>query len=245
MKRCPKCNETYDNNLNFCLTDGTSLSDINNSDPTLVLSPLSYNSSLSDFSAQSQYSSRKGVSPVFAYLSVGLLALIVGGGVVIFLRQDTKNSATADSSPKPSVVSNVSSTSKIESTPEAEVKTKPTLETKASPTATKTPDKIINFPASREGWYSIGSGNFILEVSGQIDIGGVTLTPKGWSKLGDNTALVAGLPFGAMIAKIGNGKPFLVGYNHKFDTQEQVYIAINDSDYSDNSGNFKVRIKWE
>ena len=105
------------------------------------------------------------------------------------------------------------------------------------------PDNVINFPANREGWQSIGSGTFTLNVSGQIDIGGVIVSPKGWSKLGDDTALVAGLPFGAIIAKIGNGKPFLVGDNYKFDTQEQVYIAINDSDYSDNTGSFKVHIK--
>jgi hypothetical protein len=80
-------------------------------------------------------------------------------------------------------------------------------------------------------------------VDGEIDIGGnVILTPEGWSKLGDHTAFVRGLPFGGLIAKIGNGTPFLVGYKADFDTQEQVYIAINDSTYSDNTGSFTVRI---
>jgi hypothetical protein len=113
----------------------------------------------------------------------------------------------------------------------------------ANPASTKIPDRTINYPATRTGWYLIGSGKFRLKVNGEINIGGnVILTPEGWSKLGDHTAFVRGLPFGGVIAKIGNGTPFLVGYEANFDTQEKVYIAINDSTYSDNTGSFTVRI---
>jgi len=80
-----------------------------------------------------------------------------------------------------------------------------------------------------------------------VERGGITSTPQGVIRSGEGVknALAPELPFGAIIAKIGNGKPFLVGYKKDFNTQEQVYLAINDSDYSDNSGSFTIRIKYK
>lgn len=108
MKRCTKCNQVYaDDNLNFCLTDGASLLATYDSEPTLVLSQPSFNTPPPiGLPVQPQRPSRQGVSPIFAYLAVGLLALVVGGALVLWLKSDSstlpiaKNEAANTSSNK-------------------------------------------------------------------------------------------------------------------------------------------------
>lgn len=71
MKRCPHCSQTYSDELSFCLADGTPLAQIvpvaeeetvirptAPADPTIV------------------EPRRRGVSPVFLYLTVGLLLML-------------------------------------------------------------------------------------------------------------------------------------------------------------------------
>jgi len=90
MKRCPKCNEIYyDQNQNFCLKDGETLQFSYDSQPTIVVDPASFTKSSSI--------PKQGVSPVFAYLSVGLLCLLIGGGVaaLIFIYNKTDKNEIA------------------------------------------------------------------------------------------------------------------------------------------------------
>ncbi len=97
MKRCLQCNQTYvDETLKYCLLDGSQLIGIpsNIDDPTLAMhSPppsQSVATATSQFQAPTQSPPptippdfvRNGVSPFFAYLAIGLLALIAGGGIV-------------------------------------------------------------------------------------------------------------------------------------------------------------------
>jgi hypothetical protein len=92
MKRCPKCNQAYEeDDLNFCLNDGTPLSTGYNSERTVELDPRRINppSTISSPS-RSQKPLRQGVSPLFAYGLVGLLALLIGGGIVLWVKSDTK-----------------------------------------------------------------------------------------------------------------------------------------------------------
>jgi hypothetical protein len=107
------------------------------------------------------------------------------------------------------------------------------------------PDGSITFPGNYSGWHSIGVGSFTLEVKGMIDYVGETANANESSRMGDVTALVNELPFGVLLAKVGEqGKPFKVGYSHKFETDAQmVYIAINDSYYPDNTGAFTIYIR--
>lgn len=101
MKRCPKCNQIYtDDSLNFCLADGSSLLAQYDSEPTLVLSqpPLNIPSTISSPS-QRPKPLRQGVSPLFAYVTVGLLALLIGGGFVMWLKSDTKTSSSTNTIP--------------------------------------------------------------------------------------------------------------------------------------------------
>lgn len=107
--------------------------------------------------------------------------------------------------------------------------------------------KTINFPANRGGWYPVGSGDFVVKVTGNIDFGGISSTPKGVVRTGEGVklALTPEFPFGAVVGKIGaDGKPFFVGSDYSFNAgNKHVYLAINDSIYSDNTGNYIVEIK--
>ena len=96
MKRCSKCNQVYaDDSLNFCLSDGAVLLPPYDPEPTLVLSPqLLNNPSTIRSPSQYQHPSRQGVSPLFAYAAVGLLALLIGGGIVLWLKSDPKTTAS-------------------------------------------------------------------------------------------------------------------------------------------------------
>lgn len=80
MKECPTCKRVYaDDTLNFCLSDGSVLTIIPEpAEATLVLPKLTSN--------EGSTTARNGVSPAFAYLSIGLLALIVGGALVAWYK---------------------------------------------------------------------------------------------------------------------------------------------------------------
>lgn len=74
MKKCPRCNQVFfDDNQNFCLNDGETLVISNNSQPTLVVDPKLF--------PQTSTPVKQGVSPVFAYLLVGLICLLIGGSI--------------------------------------------------------------------------------------------------------------------------------------------------------------------
>jgi hypothetical protein len=83
MKYCAQCQQKYaDETLNFCLSDGSSL--LTTENPSIeetVVKPL--------FIAPPIQIIKQGVSPIFAYLIVGLLALIAGGAIVALLKSDS------------------------------------------------------------------------------------------------------------------------------------------------------------
>ncbi len=110
MKECPSCKQVYaDETLNFCLADGSTLTTLPEAaEATLVLSKPVANSESA--------TRRNGVNPLFAYFSVGLIALIVGGAVVAWYnlepqppvsntqigKADAMNTNSVTPSPKPS-----------------------------------------------------------------------------------------------------------------------------------------------
>jgi hypothetical protein len=104
-------------------------------------------------------------------------------------------------------------------------------------------DGTFRLNANLAGWHPIGTGTFSLEVTGGIDFGGGNMAgPNGSRIIADNTGLVAGVPFGTLVAKIGEtGRPFQVGSLRRFDAgSETVYLAINDSYYDDNLGAYMI-----
>jgi len=86
MKRCPQCNATYPDNdadLQFCLVDGTPLVYIPDSvsQETVPQFPV--------IGQQTLQPARPGVNPIFAYLTIGLLVLLVSGAVFIWINSDS------------------------------------------------------------------------------------------------------------------------------------------------------------
>lgn len=93
MKRCPRCNQVYgDDNLNFCLADGAPLSHADTSKATVSISPPLSPPSPAGAPSESTQASRRGVSPVLAYAVVGLLIVLIGGGIVVWLKPDAEPS---------------------------------------------------------------------------------------------------------------------------------------------------------
>lgn len=107
MKRCSKCQQIYSDETFYCLSDGTPLTHVFDEpeEQTVVRSlPVSQ---------QSPQQVRQGVSPIFAYLAVGLIVLIalfMGGGIVLWL----KSNPTAPSNAKSEIVNSTASNNSVE-----------------------------------------------------------------------------------------------------------------------------------
>jgi hypothetical protein len=80
MKICPQCDAAYSDDMAYCLQDGTALAD-NSEQPTVVIP----SHAAAPVTRSEVRPVKQGVSPVFAYLTVGLLALIVGGGITAWI----------------------------------------------------------------------------------------------------------------------------------------------------------------
>lgn len=115
---------------------------------------------------------------------------------------------------------------------------------------------LLKIPATFNGWFSLGRGPMRVRLPGgtysQIIIDGSNSprTPQGGASA-PSDALAPGLKLGAIIIRIGNnGKPFeafgggtinlLDGI--QIDSSEEIFIAINDSNFGDNKGEHVVRI---
>ena len=85
MKRCSHCYQMFSDEVSFCLSDGTPLIQVFDQpeEATVIKS--------SPHVRQPAPPVRQGVSPVFAYLAIALLALIVGGAFVLWLKSDSKS----------------------------------------------------------------------------------------------------------------------------------------------------------
>lgn len=104
-------------------------------------------------------------------------------------------------------------------------------------------ERVIAINANEPGWKPIGKGPIRITADGTADLGGLTTTPDDKQRPGDEKVLVPKFPYGRLLAKYGeNGTPFSVGKRAQFPQKELVYVAINDSDYSDNSGSYIVTV---
>ena len=89
MKRCPQCQQTFLDEDIYCLFDGTPLVPMFDApEETTVIKPF-------PFVQQQSQPARQGVSPMFAYLSIALLVLVVGGAVVLWVKSDSSVSPNA------------------------------------------------------------------------------------------------------------------------------------------------------
>lgn len=122
MKKCPTCNRTFsDDTLSFCLEDGALLSAAYDLDETLVMSEIPTVTQVNRKTQKADRSQAQGASPVLTYLLVGLVALVLGGGIVgvLLYRNNTSTVATnntgtlRNAATKPSTVPTVTPTPKL------------------------------------------------------------------------------------------------------------------------------------
>jgi hypothetical protein len=114
----------------------------------------------------------------------------------------------------------------------------------------------LRFLAVQTGWFSLGRGPLTImtapDTAGFIAVErDERLSTPVWGEQGTRARgdfLAPGLPIGALIFKVGvSGQSNVIfdlyHLNRRIDTTEEVFIGINDSDYSDNKGEFKLRIR--
>lgn len=236
MKKCPTCNRTYaDETLTYCLADGSLLSApydpeatqriypsrITNSPPTEVLPS---NLPPSQPLPQSRNS-------ILTYVVIGLLALIAGGGIVAWLKSESKDVPPTNSSTKAASAS-------------------PTESPKATPKQPKTQTVKVD---AQKMWIDtgivLGEGEkLIMQASGQW-ANSTPHTPYGPNGL-NNTwpgTILESANNGSLIGKV-NGVVFPVGANYSgySPASGKLYLSMNDvpSTYSDNFGAVSVRISY-
>jgi|ERR1041384_867281 hypothetical protein len=159
------------------------------------------------------------VRPLFGFLAIAFILIGVVGAVVLFGSRRRSDTRTTERRESEKVAD--------ESVPVG---------------LPRNSDGSYRLQANSEGWLPIGRGNFTIEVKGSIDFGGVFASPDRSPIMGNDEALVPGVPFGVPVIKIGeNGKPFMIGFSHRIDSGDQIaYIAINDSYYGDNKGSYII-----
>ena len=104
--------------------------------------------------------------------------------------------------------------------------------------------KMMEINATEPGWTLVAHGPVTIESSGLINVGGLDSDPRGnVNRPGNANTIVPNLPYGALLAKVGeNGQPFAVEWYAQIAMKEMVYVAINDSDYTDNSGSYTITV---
>lgn len=144
-----------------------------------------------------------------------------------------------------------------------------TLKSGSIATTTNPPhvtDDSLVFPATYPRWFSLGKGPFTLEMPS------TPLYPRVWVSRSiyeshpfeegtfpgshNKNALAPAFVLGAFVAKIGTeGKPFQpfrkdtkyydgsTNRDYRFSTSDEVFVAINDFNFSDNRGQYSFAIK--
>ena len=115
---------------------------------------------------------------------------------------------------------------------------------KAQPTALPTDEvRVIELNAN-EPWKLVGIGPLRITATGTVDLGnGLRTVPNDEKRKGDASTTAPDLPYGTLVAKVGeNGKPFKIGIRGQIAAKDNIYLAINDGDRSDNSGSYVVTL---
>lgn len=242
MKKCPACNRSYsDESLNFCLDDGAVLASPHDPEATLVNpTPIVYPPPTEVLPSSGSLRSRTPNS-MLPYLIVGLLALIIGGGMVTLLRSRDKADPSNESQNR------TASAAPVEST---------------KPPSKKEESKTVTVSAQRM-WtdtnIQLKNGDLIeINASGKANASGVStdgaykwVDPDGWGYAPEFTngetgepmrwtyVLGRGTSLMCLTGKVGkNGQPFKVGRYYTFTASENgtLYLGANDviSDYKGN-----------
>jgi hypothetical protein len=85
-----------------------------------------------------------------------------------------------------------------------------------------------------------------INASGEVRIAGpngLAASPAGSSETFPSNPM-PGVPTGALIGRIGNGQPFLIGSQTQITAPAagQLFLGVNDSNHGDNEGQFQVQV---
>jgi hypothetical protein len=114
----------------------------------------------------------------------------------------------------------------------------------AQPTPLDTDEvRVIELNAS-ETWKLVGKGPLRITATGTVDLGnGLRTVANDEKRKGDASTTAPDLPYGTLVARLGeNGKPFKIGIRGQIAAKDNIYLAINDGDRSDNSGSYVVTL---
>jgi hypothetical protein len=85
-----------------------------------------------------------------------------------------------------------------------------------------------------------------ISASGEITVGGgnAPASPAGTGEMRTENAIQSA-PTGALIGRIGNGQPFLIGTQTRIQAPAagQLFLGVNDSNHADNQGSFRVEVR--
>jgi hypothetical protein len=106
--------------------------------------------------------------------------------------------------------------------------------------------------SSQQEWTStnitVRRGEWLtFDATGQVRIGGEgapTADPGGVQEADLSRNPIAGSPTGALIGRIGNGRPFLIGNQDRVRATASglLFLGVNDSHLPDNQGSFQVTV---
>jgi hypothetical protein len=101
MKQCPTCKAIFtDDTLRFCLSDGSLLTLTYDPEATHIFTPPQPSAGVVHDRPSPVQPARQGVSPAVVYVLIAALALVVGGGLVAFLKPEAA-SHTPSPAPTP------------------------------------------------------------------------------------------------------------------------------------------------
>ena len=157
MKQCPQCQKVYfDEALNFCVDDGTTLVQARPPEEETIQLPRRTAPARVPAPASTARVSRSGVSPMFAYLAIGLISLIIGGALVAWVMSN-RNSASRDRASGTNTAAdrdrtnqNTNETDRPSPTPSASPTPSPV--TSASPAQIDTAEAKEEVQAALDGW---------------------------------------------------------------------------------------------
>lgn len=261
MKQCPTCNRTYaDDSITFCLADGSLLSAPYDPEATQRIPTRNTDPPPTEVLPSNQPHSQpmgQSTNPKLMYVAIGLLALLVGGGIVALLKSNAKDASPTESQNASSGKSaNVQAPVKSANTPTLAPRewtvnvpmaipwTNTNIQVKAGQTLT--------IHASGKGvWKNVAGGR--PKPYEECDPDGTP--PINSADYYSNISLYQSSDAykGALIGKIGqNGTPFPIGSNFSQVINQSgiLYLGINDmkpevdnTAWRDNSGGFTAKVK--
>lgn len=253
MKQCPTCNRTYaDQSMRFCLDDGAVLSAANDPEATLVMPTANTDRQPDEalpLTSPHPHTQSQSINPKLMYVAIGLLALLVGGGIVALLKSSAKVTSPTENP------ENLQA-----SKPELTPRLSSALPKQASTLSPEEHEWTVTVPSTIR-WFNtdiqVQKGTKLyLHATGSVtwspDYCGnckTTVNPNGTRPPfrdyeGYSLFPMPEVGIGSLVMRIGKVE-YAVGADASVTVKESgvIELMVNDDNLSDNSGNYTVQIK--